>query len=152
MACGSDIESRMKVDVFTLCDFAQAENGKLTVIGAFNRITTSRVPATHQLCAVAAALRFEQIEVGQKTFRLSIIDADGKPVMPVLQAPLNVHVNPGETVATCHLVLLIQQVVLPSFGEYSVDLAIDGRQEASTPLWVRPMANPPQLSLPGSSG
>jgi hypothetical protein len=29
---------------------------------------------------------------------------------------------------------------LPKFGEYSIDLAIDGRHEASFPLFVKPTA------------
>ena len=32
----------------------------------------------------------------------------------------------------------IQQLRLPRVHEYSIDLAIDGRQEASIPLFVKP--------------
>jgi len=34
------------------------------------------------------------------------------------------------------LALVIQQLKLPGFGEYSIDLAVDDRHEASIPLVV----------------
>jgi hypothetical protein len=35
------------------------------------------------------------------------------------------------------MALGIQQLKLPKFDEYSIDLAIDGRHEASIPLFVK---------------
>jgi len=141
----------MKVDVFTLCDFAKAERGKMTIVGAFNRITARQAPVVYQLCALATIMRFEKIEEGEKNIRVSIIDSDGKPVMPTLQAQMNIQFKTNESSATVQFVLLIQQIKLPSFGEYSIDLAIDGRQEASTPLYVKqfqPPQQPPQQLPP----
>jgi hypothetical protein len=37
---------------------------------------------------------------------------------------------------TSHFVILIQQIRLPKFGEYTIDMAIDGRQLGSLPLYV----------------
>ena len=138
----------MKVDVFTLCEFAKAERGKMTIVNAFNRIVAKQAPVVYPLCALAAIMRFERIEEGEKHVRVSIIDSDGKPVMPTLQAQINIQLRPNESDATVHFALLIQQIKLPNFGEYSIDLAIDGRQEASTPLYVRefrPLQPPTQL-------
>ncbi len=39
--------------------------------------------------------------------------------------------------ATISVALNIQQLRLPKFDEYSIDLAVDGRQEASIPLFVK---------------
>jgi hypothetical protein len=36
----------------------------------------------------------------------------------------------------------IQQLKLPKFGEYSIDLAVDGRAEASLPLYVKKLNEP----------
>jgi hypothetical protein len=33
---------------------------------------------------------------------------------------------------------------LPNFGEYSIDLGVDGRHEASIPLFVRQVNQSPQ--------
>jgi hypothetical protein len=140
----------MHVDIFTLCDFAKAERGKMTIVGTFNRINSRQTPVVYPMCALAAAMRFERIEEGEKTVRISFIDSDGKAVMPTIQTPINVRFSPEDSQAIVHFVIVIQQIKLPNFGEYSVDLAIDGRQEASSPLFVRqipakPQAPPPQL-------
>ena len=134
----------MKVEIFTVWDAATSDSGgKLNVLGSFDRINASTVPVTHPLCALAIKMRFERLEEGAKRVRISFMDTDGKPVMPTLDAATQVQFPPGEHSVTACLVLQIQQLKLPNFGEYSIDLAIDGRHEASIPLFVREMAGAP---------
>jgi hypothetical protein len=136
----------MNVDVFTLCDFAQNTPGnKMNIVGTFNRIFARQIPAVHPLCALAVLMRFQQIEQGTKNIRVSIIDSDGRPVVPILEAQLNVQISPNESDASVPLAVVIQQISLPSYGEYSVDLAVDGRQEASIPLYVLQAPLPQQM-------
>ncbi len=137
----------MKVEIFTLCDAATADaGGKLNILGSFDRIHANAVPVTHPLCALAIKLRFERLEEGQKRVRISFMDSDGQAVMPTLDANTQVMFPPNEHTVTACLVLQIQQMKLPNYGEYSIDLAIDGRHEASIPLFVRPApGQQPQL-------
>ena len=136
----------MNVDVFTLCDFAQNTPGnKMNIVGTFNRIFAKQTPAVHPLCALAMLMRFQQIEQGTKNIRVSIIDSDGRQVVPTMNAQLNVQINPNESDASVPLAVVIQQISLPRFGEYSVDLAVDGRQEASIPLYVLQAPLPQQM-------
>jgi len=128
----------MKVEIFTLCDAATADaGGKLNILGSFDRINATSIPVTHPLCALAIKMRFERLEEGQKRIRISIMDSDGAAVMPTLDAATQVSFPPGEHSVTACLVLQIQQIKLPNFGEYSIDLGVDGRHEASIPLFVR---------------
>ena len=101
------------------------------------------------MCALAAIIRFERIEEGEKNIRVTFIDSDGRPVMPALQKQIKVQfpAQATDSHATMHLVLLIQQIRLPNFGEYSINLAIDGRQQASIPLFVR-QSRAPQAPQP----
>jgi hypothetical protein len=69
-------------------------------------------------------MRFEQIEQGNKNLRVSIIGSDGRAIMPTLNAQLNVQIRPNESDASVPLALVIQQLRLPRFGEYSIDLAL----------------------------
>jgi hypothetical protein len=139
----------MNVDVFTLCDFAQSTPGnKMNIVGTFNRIFARQIPAVHPLCALAVLMRFQQIEQGTKNIRVSIIDSDGRPVVPILEAQLNVQISPNELDASVPLAVVIQQISLPRYGEYSVDLAVDGRQEASIPLYVLQAPLPQQMPPP----
>ncbi len=91
---------------------------------------------THPQCALAIKLRFERLEEGQKRIRIAFVDSDGASVMPTLDASTQVQFQPSDSSATTSLVLVIQQLRLPKFGEYSIDLAVDDRHEASIPLLV----------------
>lgn len=95
---------------------------------------------THALCALAIKMRFERLEEGRKRIQISFVDTDGSAVMPTLDAGTDVHFPPGESSVTACLVLQLQQLKLPNFGEYSIDLAVDGRHESSIPLFVRAIA------------
>jgi hypothetical protein len=145
----------MKVEIFTLCDFATADAaGKLNIIGVFDTIYAREAPATHGFCALAARIRFERIEEGLKSIKISFIDADGNPVMPVMQTQISVQLAPGAPTAIAQVASIMSQIKLPNFGEYSIDLAIDGRQEASTPLYMRQIQLPPppqQIQAPPTS-
>jgi len=72
------------------------------------------------------------------------MDSDGTAVMPTLDAATQVTFPPDEHSVTACLVLQIQQLKLPNFGEYSIDLGVDGRHEASIPLFVRQAPGMPQ--------
>jgi hypothetical protein len=129
----------MKIELFTVCDFAADYAGKLTVVGVFDALNTKQVPVSHPHWCVAAKIRFEKIEEGEKKVRFSISDADGRPVLPAIEMPIRMSVPADLPSATVNLVLNIGGIKFERFGEHSVDLAIDGRHEGSIPLFVRQM-------------
>jgi hypothetical protein len=128
----------MNVEIFTLCDAATVDTaGKLNILGSFDRLSASAEPIVHMHCALALKLRFDRIEEGQKKFRLAFVDSDGAAVMPPLDGTVEVRFQGNDSTSTVSMALGIQQLKLPRFGEYSIDLAIDGRHEASIPLFVK---------------
>lgn len=134
----------MKVELFTLCDFAQAEpTGKMNIIGTFDRILAKEAPIVRSVFAVAARFRFEAYEEGARSVALSFIDSDGQRVMPLLRAQFNIKVQTSEPSATLNYVMVIPQIKLPRFGDYQIDLAVDDKVEASLPLYVRQRSAPP---------
>ncbi|MGD0536826.1 MAG: hypothetical protein ABSC03_04180 [Verrucomicrobiota bacterium] len=132
----------MKVELFALCDFAADYGGKLSVMAVFDTLFARQTPVVHPHCCIAVKLRFEKIEEGQKRLRLSVTDADGKPVLPAVESPLEVAMPASEHTSTVQVVANIGGIKFESFGEYSIDLAIDGRQEGSIPLFVRAHPQP----------
>lgn len=127
----------MKVEIFTLCDAATTDaGGKLNILGSFDRLMAKEAPVTHPQCALAIKLRFERLEEGQRRIRISFVDSDGTSIMPTLDTNARVQFPSGESTVTTCLVLVLQQLKLPKFGEYSIDLAVDERHEASIPLFV----------------
>lgn len=129
----------MKVELFALCDFAADYGGKLTVVGTFDSIFAKQMPAVHAHCCLAVKLRFEKIEEGQKRVRLSISDDDGKAVLPPMEIPINVVMPPEARSNTIQVVANIAGMKIETYGEYSIDLALDGRHEGSIPLFARQM-------------
>jgi hypothetical protein len=127
----------MKVEIFTLCDAATTDAaGKLNILGSFDRLNAAQAPVTHPQCALAIKLRFERVEEGVKSIRIQFVDADGKPVMPTLDTTTQVRFGSTDSSATASLILVIQQLKLPRFGEYAIDLAVDGHHAGSIPLTV----------------
>jgi hypothetical protein len=133
----------MKTEIFALCDAATEQQGKLNLLGSFDHLFARQEPITHPGCTVVLKLRFNKIEEGTHKIKITFGDEDGNPVMPTIEAPVAVVVPPNESTAVTNLILNIQQLKLSKFGEYSIDLAVDGRAESSLPLYVRKAADHP---------
>jgi hypothetical protein len=132
----------MELEIFTLCDAATEHAGKLNIIGTFDSLRGFEAPISHPQCAIAGRLRFEQIEEGEHRVILTFADEDGNIVMPKFDQTMMVKFAAGQRTVTSHFVILIQQLRLPKFGEYSIDLAIDGRQLGSLPFYVTQIERP----------
>jgi len=127
----------MHVEVFTLCDAATGDRGKLNILGAFDTIFSAKMPSVHPQCSIALRIRFESIEQGEHKITVNFVDADGKHIIPPLNATKQVKFREGQRYSSSNLILNIQGLKLAAYGEYSIDLAIDGKQEASLPLLVK---------------
>ena len=127
----------MNVEVFALCDAATDSQGKLNILGTFDSIWAAAIPTRHPQCSVAVRLRFSRIEEGDHKVVLHLVDEDGKLLMPPLDANLQIRFGENDPTAVANLVLNIQGLNIEKYGEYSVILAVDGRQEASLPFFVR---------------
>jgi len=143
----------MKVEILCLCDFATVDvSSKMTVVGAFDTVYGHQPPVVNGLCALAVRLRFDKVEEGVKKLRISFTDIDGRLIMPSMEPQVPVQVLPGSPTAIAQIVLILTLLPLPNFGEYSIDLAVDGRQEASIPLYARQAQPiPPHLQKPPQS-
>lgn len=127
----------MKVEIFVLCDAATDYQGKLNILGTFDSLWSRQAPAVHPLCAIALRMRFQKIEEGGHVVRISIIDEDGKPVIKPVEANISIQFqNTSPSSLSTNMILNLQRLNFPHYGEYSIDLAVDGRHEASLPLYV----------------
>jgi adenine specific DNA methylase Mod len=107
------------------------------MLGAFDTIWTSKIPVVHPQCAIALRVRFERSERGEHKVVVHFIDSDGKSVIPAAQGVIAINFDDEQSSGVANLILNIQGSRLEKFGEYSIDLAIDGQQKASVPLFVR---------------
>ncbi|MDR4508371.1 MAG: hypothetical protein MRJ65_09080 [Candidatus Brocadiaceae bacterium] len=115
----------MKIVIFTLCQAANIDtHGNLNILGAFDVIKADGVPVI-QPCMLALKLRFEKRDEGNKSIKFSFIDADGKKVLPKLEKKLTIKIPPNESYVSLSMAIPIPQLKLESFGNYSMNIAID---------------------------
>lgn len=128
----------MNVQVAVLCDAATDDNAKLNLLGAFDTICASQMPALHPQCSVALRLTFFNGEEGKHTLRFNFVDADGRSIMPNFP-PIPIEVALPEDVhfGTRNFIVNFQQLKFDNPGLYSIDISIDGHSQASIPLLVK---------------
>ena len=127
----------MDIEVFVLCDAATDSAGKLNVLGAFESLLARSVPVVHPQCAMALRMRFARIEEGDHEIKICLVEADGLPVVPDLRAGVHVKFHGQESSLAANIVMNLQRVQFKTAGEYSINLAVDGRFERAIPLAVR---------------
>lgn len=134
----------MNIEAFLLCDCATDQQGKLNVLGAFDTLFFKELPGVFQACSIAARIRFEKIEAGEHELRLSIIDADGKHVVPTLGGKVVVRMGKDSDSVPVNFILNLRDIKFESFGRYRVDIAMDGQLQKSLPIRVVEIKPPPQ--------
>jgi hypothetical protein len=127
----------MNVELFVLCDAATEYQGKLNILGTFDAIWSKTVPFVHPLCAVALRLRFLENEAGTHKIKIKIIDEDRNQIIKPLETSGNVQFREsGLSTAAVNMILNLQGLKFPYFGEYSIDLEVDEGHESSLPLYI----------------
>jgi len=127
----------MNIQVAVLCDAATDDNGKLNLLGAFDTIYTQQLPAVHPQCSIALRLTFGNEDEGARKLRLSFVDADGRSIMPGIDIPVEVALPADSHFGTRNFIVNIQQLKFEQPGLYSIDVALDEKQQASIPLLVK---------------
>lgn len=130
----------MEIEIFTLADFAQDNNSKLTIVGTFDSIHSKQFPATHPSCSVACRLRFGIKEVGSHDFKLRLIDADGREMLKPVEGNINIGNPPNGQFASINIVVNFAQLQFGKPGRYSFELYVDGEWKSGLPLFLNLVA------------
>jgi len=133
----------MNIEAFLLCDAATQQQGKLSVLGAFDTIFANEMPIKYPACAIALRIRFDKIEGGNHPFRIHIIDEDGNSIGPKLEGNVKVQVPDNVESTVSNFILNIQQLGFKKYGQYRIDLAIDGQTSSSLPFYVTEIPKKP---------
>lgn len=113
-----------------------SREGKLNVLGIFNAITASQLPAVHPQMHVV--MRFEATpgEYGTtQNVEVKLIDQDGKSI---LAAPkqIDVPTDGGGRNVELNLMLVLNNVLFEGEGEYSIRVLVNNDEKGSLPLRV----------------
>jgi hypothetical protein len=126
----------MKTELFTFCDFAQENGGKLTIVGTFDTIISRNFPCVHPQLSVVIRLRFDLWEFANHSFRVDVRDLDGRTVVESINGGLDVK-GAGNATAVSHLVFTINNLHIKSPGVINFILHIDDKEISSLPLYTR---------------
>jgi hypothetical protein len=125
----------VQLEILTFCDAAAEYGGRLNLLGAADTILANDLPIKYPHCAIVARLRAARIEEGDHTVRLMIIDADGHPILNV-DGKIQIRFASG-TSAAVNMIINAQNLEFKEVGEYAVEIAVDGIQLGSSPLFVK---------------
>ena len=128
----------MKVEIFTLCDAATDQFGKLNVLGSFDLLCSSVEPFAHPSCTIALRIRFSKIEEGNHTLRITLTDDDGQAIVPSMNGSFEIYMAPEAVSYAQNLIFNLQSLEFPKFGDYSFNLYLDEKLIDSLPLYLRP--------------
>lgn len=127
----------MEIEIFTLADFAQDNNSKLTIVGTFDSIHSKQFPTQHPACSIACRLRFAAKETGQHDFKLRLINSEGKEVIQPVQGNINIADPPNGQFASINLVFNYGNLQFEKPGRYSFELYINDDWKTGLPLFLQ---------------
>lgn len=127
----------MMVDMCVLADAANTTHeGKLNVLGIFDRLGVGSLPAVHKQMAVVLRLRVEFADGRDAhTVRLAMEDPDGKKLVDLEGETRVGEVEPGSFTHT-NQVFNVRDLRFEKEGTYRVRVWLDGEQAAEQPLSV----------------
>jgi hypothetical protein len=126
----------IKTEIFTFCDFAQENGGKLTIVGTFDTIISRNFPCVHPLLSVVIRLRFDLWEFGSHTFRIETRNLEGETIMETITGNVDVR-GVGNASAVSHLVFSVSKLRIENPGLVNFTLYIDDKEISSVPLYIR---------------
>jgi hypothetical protein len=138
----------MKVAIAAVADHAWVENGCLSLFRTFDNINADSFPFTLSRMSVALRLLIRRSEAQEHKLNISLADSDGKKLM---HSDININFQPPQgsvPESSFSFALNGQNIVFPKPGDYAVDILIDGRVEASIPIYVRESKGPGKIDIP----
>lgn len=134
-----------KVQYFLLADQVQdVGNGKLNLLGTFDRLFLANVPARYQgFFAVALLVAGTEDELGEHRIAVRVVRPDGRQAgeggISMRLVP-----EPGSwPISSTRVVFGMAGVPFREYGRHRVVLLVDGQEVADHPLMVtRPVSAP----------
>jgi hypothetical protein len=133
----------MEIRYAVLADSANvSREGKMNITGIFDQVNAVTFPAAHPGASLAIGFEAHGSEVGVHNVLITFADADGQRIMQT-KVELTVHPpNDASQAARGGHVLPIPLIPLPTPGDYTFDVFVDGRYATSIPLAARQVPDP----------
>lgn len=138
----------MKLELAVIADDARIDpDGKLSIIGIFDRIGAPRYPATHGKMLLVLRFLVHRSELGKlQRASIQLVDADGRKLFEAQgEITPNFISRSGGEVTEAHLpqIIPVERVTFPHAGRYSFDILINGSYVTSIVLTLAEASSPP---------
>lgn len=139
----------MQVKLAVLADYANVTaEGKLNILGIFDCINVTDVPAVHPQMQFIMRLEAHPDEKDRvHTIEVRLHDPDGQTVFELKGEIVPRGGAPGQTIAS-NQIITINNLELRQTGEYSFVVFIDNDLKTEVPLTVTQIPRPPEVTPP----
>lgn len=111
-----------------LCDEAfMSENGKVNIIGIFERIYSPSLPAVHLKSVLVANFDINDKEISELEVQIDIVDKDKKAVgisIPKLKIPVTIK----EGSRKAGILIQLGNLKFDNYGEYKIVITTNGEE------------------------
>jgi hypothetical protein len=133
----------MNVNLGTLADYANVTgDGKLNILGIFDRINVTQIPAVHPQMHLVLRLEAHAAELDRShNVEIRLQDPDGNTIFEV-KGEIVPRGEPGRSVST-NQILTLNNLQLEKIGDYAFVVMLNNDVKAEIPLAVEFVAIPP---------
>ncbi len=126
----------MELNHLLIADYANVDReGKLNVMGIFNRIYTNTFPAQHPEMRVIISLLATPAEAGRtRHLEVKLIDEDGNGLLE-WETDVDIPQYRGKPIVV-NQILKFVGVTFPTPGEYAFNVLVDGDDKGTAPIYV----------------
>ena len=137
----------MNISLAFLADEANvSQEGKLNVLGIFDRITAAAFPIVHPKLVFAFRVQMEFADAGRSfPVEVRLLDQEGEAMFEAVGEITGPAVPLGEF-ATANQVFAMVGVQFPSEGIYRFSVSIGGAEPHETPFLVHGAASDPLMN------
>lgn len=125
----------MQVEIFTLCDAATIDHGKLNLLGTFDTLTYRKYPDELRGFAIVARVRFSVEEGSNHEMEVRWFDSDGEEVDRTEPCEVALALDEQRDLAQHIWVMHGKTIFEPT--EFLLQLVVDDCPVASVPLFLK---------------
>jgi len=128
----------IKIPLAVIADSANvSREGKLNILGIFQNIGASTVPATHPQSSLILTFEGERGDANSEhPIKIQMVNADGE-VMMNIEASLRFNMPPaGEHSVLAHQIFQFANITFPRFGTYDLNIFVNNEVRKTVSLNV----------------